>query len=246
MPSPASLTYSPPLLSPSINLPTSSLIPESLFPRTLQSLSGAPSISDYSLQAWRGFGCAKCGRLNSRADWDRLRCASCGDAVNARGRALKAGELSGGRGCKSKKVSAKGKEKMDDYLPGAAQLASTSSSLPLPTKVSLSPLFKAFSLRHISISHIPGYTGYFVELKSGCVVHHLWPSHVGGFAEADELFEAYQGEEAGKLFVRNTLSTHKSVGGLLCQQCTFLFSSFLHLFSSKLTLSTFSTSNSHV
>jgi hypothetical protein len=103
------------------------------------------------------------------------------------------------------------------------------SSFPqqIPTSLRFNPpIFASPSLLNLPIVHIQGYTGYTIELKPGCLVHHLWPSTIERYGEADELFRAYQGEEAGRLFVRNKLANHKSVGGLLCQQCE-PFSPFL-------------------
>lgn len=57
-------------------------IPISLLPQALQQNSKVDT-DPFTRRAWRAFHCRKCGRLSSRAHWDRLSCATetC-DAVN--------------------------------------------------------------------------------------------------------------------------------------------------------------------
>lgn len=54
---------------------------------------------------------------------------------------------------------------------------------------------------------IPGWAGWTIDVGEDTRVHHLWPSD--GLEKEDQLFQEYQGAEAGKLFKRNTLSTHR-------------------------------------
>ncbi|GAA5892509.1 hypothetical protein JCM5296_006150 [Sporobolomyces johnsonii] len=219
MPSPSHLTYRPSLLSPFPSLPTSSLIPQPLMPKTLQSLAGSRSISDYSKESWRGFGCTACGRLSSRAEWDRLACANarCGAAVGARGRVFGANELreelereerarKGGNGKGKGKGKGKGRASEGDQL---------------------CPAYAAEGLRVVPF-FVRGYEGYTVELGEGSRVHHLWPADEPGYVEADRLFEEYQGDEAGRLFRRNPLTFHRAQGSLLCQQFTQNAGSLYH------------------
>ncbi|GAA5884716.1 hypothetical protein JCM6882_005365 [Rhodosporidiobolus microsporus] len=263
MPSPASLTYCSTLTSPSLALLTSPdhttpLVPESLFPTSLQSLAGTSRISDYSFLAWRGFHCSACGRLSSRSDWDRLRCAGCGVEVQARGRVFRAEELAGvWEGKKGRRTSGRG-VKPKDRLAGAHEaggggaVPSTSFGFIPPPVVPSHPLSNdrrllaplnadpSFIITTLRIPGIEGYSVYLLPPSSSsapashpdvegappapaprATVHHLWPSTAEGYRDADELFEAYQGAEAGELFVRNRLSTHKAAGSLLCQQFTF-------------------------
>jgi hypothetical protein len=149
-----------------------------------------------------------------------LRCAGCGASVSARGRVFEADELGGGTMKKGKKTSVEGKEKADGLaLPILSSTAATpvppSSTPPVSQRPTSSilrknpPLLIGFSMPTAAIKDAPLYDGYTVELKPGCYVHHLWPNCADGYVDADKLFEAYQGEEAGKLFVRNKLTCHK-------------------------------------
>ncbi|GAA5863860.1 hypothetical protein JCM3774_001180 [Rhodotorula dairenensis] len=185
------------------DLPEDSLVPEPLSPRTLQDLAGTTIISDYSEQAWRGFGCSACGRLSSRSDWLRLRCSGCGAETAAKG---------------DSSLAQISKRFGDDWQP-----RKTNTLGPRPAYVSS-------DCRVTPIQHVRGYTGYTVELLDGAEdsngvgharVHHLWPATAAASRPADELFEAYQGEEAGKLFERNRLTRHAAVGALRTQQFTF-------------------------
>ncbi|GAA5821172.1 hypothetical protein JCM11251_004499 [Rhodosporidiobolus azoricus] len=249
MPSPAKLTYCPSLLSPTCSrlndpLYSSSLVPETLVPASLQSLAGTTRISDYSFLAWRGFHCSACGRLSSRSEWDRLRCAGCGLEAHTSGRVFSAEDLTPlGQGQKTS-----GRARPADMLirggGGAEAVSSAASGSSLPPKLMhpltndrriLAPLHcdSSFTMTPLSVS---GYEGYSVNLlppppassarhglgpTGWAIVHHLWPSTAEGYRDADELLEGYQGAEAGKLFTRNRLSTHKAAGSLLCQQFTF-------------------------
>ncbi|GEM06873.1 hypothetical protein Rt10032_c02g0890 [Rhodotorula toruloides] len=213
---PSSLTYQPSLLVPS-DLPLNSLVPQPLFPRTLQSLSGNLAVADHSAEAWRGFGCTACGRLSSRADWTKLKCAGCSAEGNAMGKAFTIEDLRAEERLAATKL---GKIPLSDYKPGQ-------------------PVFVVPSMRVRAILHIPGWEGYTVEMlppmtseddgpsasKEGGVgralAHHLWPVEHEECDGADVLFAKYQGAEAGELFRRNKLSRHHAVGGLLCQQFTF-------------------------
>ncbi|BGP14632.1 hypothetical protein JCM10213v2_002581 [Rhodosporidiobolus nylandii] len=226
IPNPASLTYAVPILSPYFTLPSTSLVPESIIPKTLQSLASTPSISDYSWAAWRGFGCSGCGRLSSRASWNVLRCAGCGVEVGARGRVFTAREFNG---APKKKKDLKGTARTVEVAPSASlsiplalipthKFPSTSSALRSKRPAAPSFVDSSFDLTPLSLS---GFTGYSVRLRKGASVHHLWPSAPEGYTEPDRLFEEYQGDEAGGLFTRNRLSTHKAAGSLLCQQFTF-------------------------
>lgn len=194
MPRPDSLTYAGALVR-TTDLPEDSLVPEPLYPKTLQELAGAPSISDYSEQAWRGFGCSACGRLSSRSDWTRLRCSGCGAETAAKGNVS---------------LDHFGKRFGEQWQPRKADIGGPKPAYVLP------------EFRVTPIEHVPGYEGYMVELLDGAEhangvgnarVHHLWPVSEAASRPADELFEAYQGEEAGKLFERNRLTRH--AGGFL-------------------------------
>lgn len=189
MPRPDSLTYAGALVR-TTDLPEDSLVPEPLCPKTLQQLAGAPSISDFSEQAWRGFGCSACGRLSSRSDWTRLRCSGCGAETAAKG---------------SVKLDHVGRRFGEQWQPRKADIGGPKPAYVLP------------EFRVTPIEHVPGYEGYMVELLEGAEhangvgharVHHLWPVTEAASRSADELFEAYQGEEAGKLFERNRLTRH--------------------------------------
>ncbi|BGP06622.1 hypothetical protein JCM10049v2_002446 [Rhodotorula toruloides] len=213
---PSSLTYQPSILAPS-DLPQDTLVPQSLFPRTLQSLSGESAAADYSAEAWRGFGCTACGRLSSRADWIKLKCAGCGAEGNTMGKAFTIQDL-----------------RMEERLA-----AIKAGKIPPSDYKPVQPVFVEPSMRVRPILHIPGWEGYTVEMlppvtseddeentASGSSVgralaHHLWPVDEEEAEMADALFEGYQGAEAGELFRRNKLSRHHAVGGLLCQQFTF-------------------------
>ncbi|GAA6051981.1 hypothetical protein JCM3770_002995 [Rhodotorula araucariae] len=195
MPLAGSLIYLPSFLSPTPSLPSSDLVPQPLAPRTLQSLSGAAHISDYSVLAWRGFGCAACGRLSSRVEWTRLVCAGCGAQTDATARVFAAAELE---------------------AQGTAS-AHTAAAEP----AFLLPPYGATRL--FSVRGYDGYSVDFSPAHGNGVarVHHLWPVELGATKEADSLFEEYQGIEAGALFRRNKLARHCAVGALLCQQFTF-------------------------
>ncbi|GAA6045880.1 hypothetical protein NBRC10513_005284 [Rhodotorula toruloides] len=213
---PSSLTYQPSILAPS-DLPQDTLVPQSLFPRTLQSLAGEVAAADYSAEAWRGFGCTACGRLSSRADWIKLKCAGCGAEGNAVGKAFTIQDLRAEERLAAIKA---GKIPPSDYKP-------------------VQPVFVEPSMRVRPILHIPGWQGYTVEMlpsvtsedaedsTASCssvgraLAHHLWPVDDEEAEMADNLFEGYQGAEAGEFFRRNKLSRHHAVGGLLCQQFTF-------------------------
>lgn len=54
---------------------------------------------------------------------------------------------------------------------------------------------------------VPGWQGFTIDVAEDTRVHHLWP--IGSLERENELFRQYQGEEAGKLFKRNTLSMHR-------------------------------------
>ncbi|GAA5967421.1 hypothetical protein JCM11641_000543 [Rhodosporidiobolus odoratus] len=235
MPSPATLTYRPSLLSLTLPSSTSSLVPESLLPRNLQSLSGVPSISDYSWAAWRGFHCSCCGRLSSRAHWDVLKCAGCGFVVEAKGKVITGDDVRDGLRSEGKKGSGrraakegKGKEKAQDSKSSGASTPFASlphvppppSSAPGLSNRPLKPVSRLPNLVPVLLVR-PGFIGYSVRLGPNAVVHHLWPVSSEGWGVADALFEEYQGDEAGGLFRRNGLSTHKTAGSLLCQQFSF-------------------------
>lgn len=206
MPRPSDVTYSPSLLSPTPSLPHLSHVPQPVQPKTLQSLAGSSRISDYSWEAWRGFGCEKCGRLSSRGDWNRLKCAGCGAETDARGKIFPAADLK-----KDNDAMSQGKT-VDPFMP-----------------VFLDPSYNLAIL-----ADHPDYEGYTVDLlprvdgvaKGVARVHHLWPKTASARKEADRLFEEYQGDEAGKLFKRNKLTRHHSAGALLCQQCASRSSRF--------------------
>ncbi|GJN87499.1 hypothetical protein Rhopal_000448-T1 [Rhodotorula paludigena] len=201
MPRPSDVTYSPSLLSPTPSLPHLTHVPQPVQPKTLQALAGSSRISDYSWEAWRGFGCEECGRLSSRGDWSRLKCAGCSAETDARGKIFSAADLK-----KDNDAMSQGRT-VDPFMP-----------------VFLDP---SYSLA-ILADH-PDYEGYTVDLlppvdgvaKGVARVHHLWPKTASARKEADRLFEEYQGDEAGKLFKRNKLTRHHSAGALLCQQFTF-------------------------
>ncbi|BGP30671.1 hypothetical protein JCM10296v2_002428 [Rhodotorula toruloides] len=213
---PSSLSYQPSILAPS-DLPRETLVPQSLFPRTLQSLAGEVIAADYSAEAWRGFGCTACGRLSSRADWIKLKCAGCGAEGNAVGKAFTIQDL---RAEERLAAIKGGKIPPSDYKP-------------------VQPVFVEPLMRVRPILHIPGWQGYTVEMLPSitsegdggstassrsvgrALAHHLWPVDEEEAEMADILFEGYQGAEAGELFRRNKLSRHHAVGGLLCQQFTF-------------------------
>lgn len=189
MPRPDSLTFAKALLR-TTDLPLDSLVPEPLLPRTLQGLAGTPNISDYSEESWRGFGCTACGRLSSRSDWLRLRCSGCGAETAAKGNSSLA-QISRRFG--------------DDWQPRKAD------------NLGPRPAYVSSDYRVQPIEHVRGYSGYTVELLNGVEdsngvgharVHHLWPVTKVASRPADELFEAYQGEEAGLLFERNRLTRH--------------------------------------
>ncbi|KAJ8295918.1 hypothetical protein OF846_001254 [Rhodotorula toruloides] len=200
---PSSLTYQPSILAPT-DLPQNTLVPQSLFPRTLQSLAGELAAADYSAEAWRGFGCSACGRLSSRADWIKLKCAGCGAEGNAMGKAFTIQDLRGEERLAAIKA---GKIPPLDYKP-------------------VQPVFVEPSMRVRPILHIPGWEGYTVEMLPSvtpeedeestargssvgrALAHHLWPVDEEEAEMADILFEGYQGAEAGELFRRNKLSRH--------------------------------------
>uniref|UniRef100_A0A0K3C503 FGENESH: predicted gene_1.595 protein n=1 Tax=Rhodotorula toruloides TaxID=5286 RepID=A0A0K3C503_RHOTO len=138
---PSSLTYQPSILAPS-DLPQDTLVPQSLFPRTLQSLAGEVAAADYSAEAWRGFGCTACGRLSSRADWIKLKCAGCGAEGNAVGKAFTIQDLRAEERLAAIKA---GKIPPSDYKP-------------------VQPVFVEPSMRVRPILHIPGWQGYTVEM----------------------------------------------------------------------------------
>ncbi|BGP46773.1 hypothetical protein JCM10450v2_002621 [Rhodotorula kratochvilovae] len=193
MPPAGSLTYLPSFLSLSPSLPSSNLVPQPLAPRTLQSLSGASQIADYSYLAWRGFGCSACGRLSSRGEWTRLVCAGCGAETDATARVFGAAEL-----------EAKGTVRACEAGP---------AFLLAPHCMERIVDVKGYNGYSVDLSPADG---------SGLArVHHLWPVELTATREADRLFEEYQGEEAGKLFRRNKLARHCAAGALLCQQFTF-------------------------
>ncbi|GAA5976239.1 hypothetical protein JCM10908_005427 [Rhodotorula pacifica] len=202
MPRPDSLTYAQVLVR-TTDLPEDSLVPEPLCPPTLQQLAGVPYISDYSEQAWRGFGCSACGRLSSRQDWLRLRCTGCGAETAAYG------DLG---------LKRFGRRFGDDWQPRKADGTGPK------------PAYASSEYRVLPITHVRGYEGYTVELLDDADeatgvgharVHHLWPMTEDTSQPSDELFKAYQGAEAGKLFKRNRLTRHAAVGNLLCQQFSF-------------------------
>ncbi|GAA5940957.1 hypothetical protein JCM1841_003567 [Sporobolomyces salmonicolor] len=203
MPSPSHLTYRPSLLLPFPFLPANSLIPQPLLPRTLQSLAGSRSISDYSKESWRGFGCSACGRLSSRSEWGRLTCANarCGAAVDARGRVFGAKEL-------RERLERSERAKKGGNGKGRASEGER-----------FHPAYAAQGLKVVPF-FAGGYDGYTVELGEGSRVHHMWPAVEQGYVEADRLFADYQGNEAGRLFRRNPLTIHRAQGSLLCQQFT--------------------------
>jgi hypothetical protein len=62
--------------------------PTDLNPRTfsLPVVDGKVDLDFVSRKAWKGWCCAKCGRLNSRNFWDRWQCAnaSCGEVFTAK------------------------------------------------------------------------------------------------------------------------------------------------------------------
>ncbi|GAA6002137.1 hypothetical protein JCM10207_003093 [Rhodosporidiobolus poonsookiae] len=221
MPLPASLTYLPSLVSPSIFSSNETRVPESLIPRTLQSLVGSPSISDYSWQSWRGFGCDRCGRVSSRADWNVLRCTGCGAETSAKGRVLKAVQLKRGQLTKKKEMKSS-LLPSDEFSPLAPSSSSTTKTRPSQSQSAAEQrqllIDPSFAKKRLFSDYLEGYS---IELGPGATVYHLWPRTMAGLREADRLFEEYQGDEAGKLFVRNKLSVHKTAGSLLCQQFTF-------------------------
>ncbi|GAA5943263.1 hypothetical protein JCM3775_004554 [Rhodotorula graminis] len=197
MPIAGTLTYRSSFLDLTPSLPSSDLVPQLLAPRTLQSLSGASQISDYGVQAWRGFGCSTCGRLSSRSEWLRLICAGCGAETDATARTFRADEFEG-----------KGKGKGRGLEVGV-------------------PSFITAPYSSTPIEAVRGYAGYTVDLSAAAAgggtakVHHLWPVEASACQKGDKLFEEYQGVEAGALFRRNPLQKHQATGSLLCQQFTF-------------------------
>lgn len=56
---------------------------------------------------------------------------------------------------------------------------------------------------------VEGFEGWTIKIGDGdeTRIHHVWPKE--GLEFADGLLEEYQGEEAGGLFKRNTLTTHR-------------------------------------
>ncbi|GAA5960144.1 hypothetical protein JCM21900_002419 [Sporobolomyces salmonicolor] len=208
MPSLSHLTYRPSLLLPFPFLPVSSLIPQPLLPRTLQSLAGSRSISDYSKESWRGFGCSACGRLSSRSEWDRLTCANarCGAAVDARGRVFGAKEL-------REELERSERAKKGGKGKGRAREGDRFHPTYAAQGLKVVPFFAGGFF-------VGGYDGYTVELGEGSRVHHMWPAVEQGYLEADRLFADYQRNEAGRLFRRNPLTSHRAQGSLLCQQFT--------------------------
>lgn len=198
---PSSLSYHPSILAPS-DLPQDTLVPQQLFPRTLQALSGGAAASDYSAEAWRGFGCTACGRLSSRADWFKLKCAGCGAEGNAMGKALTVQDL-------------RTEQRLD-----MSNVDKVGASGYRPMK----PAYRESSMDVREILHIPGWEGYTVEMLppvatdegsasndvgvGRTLAHHLWPIDNMSATRADILFDGYQGAEAGELFRRNKLSRH--------------------------------------
>lgn len=58
-------------------------------------------------------------------------------------------------------------------------------------------------------AQVPGYEGYTIVVGDDARVHHLWPVGEGALDKSDGLFADYQGQAAGELFKRNTLSRHR-------------------------------------
>ncbi|GAA6059433.1 hypothetical protein JCM10212_005372 [Sporobolomyces blumeae] len=188
------LTYHDSMLELSSDLPLDSLIPQPVIPATLQSLADSPSIRDYSKTSWRGFGCSRCGRLSSRSAWLVLSCAGCGAETDARGAVLRPEDV---------EVAQK-RSKSVDPRTGAVEISNSVKSSAVEYGEGQG-----------------GFTGFSYDLGDGAKVHHLWPRTKEGFETANKLFEAYQGDEAGRLFRRNPLTTHRVQGSLLCQQFTW-------------------------
>ncbi|GAA5905246.1 uncharacterized protein JCM6883_006331 [Sporobolomyces salmoneus] len=191
---PSDLLYDSSMLNLSPNPPQNALLPQPIQPQTLQSLASSPSIRNYSRAAWRGFGCSECGRLSSRSEWLKLNCQECGAEVDATGSSVSIDELQ-----KATRKEVRGRK---------------------PTAFG-QPLIRLDSIPQRSLEGIEGYDGQTYELADGAKVHHLWPTLVEGYDEANRLFQGYQGKEAGKLFKRNPLTIHRAQGALLCQQFTW-------------------------
>ncbi|GAA5899913.1 hypothetical protein JCM8208_005540 [Rhodotorula glutinis] len=194
MPLPGSLTYRASFLDLTPSLASSDVVPQRLTPRTLQSLSGASEIADYSVGAWRGFGCSTCGRLSSRSEWVRLVCAGCGAETDASARTYSADEL----------VS-KGKGRALE-LGGPSKIVAPYKTTPIE-----------------GVRGYGGYSVDLSPAEGGGTarVHHLWPVDASASEEGDRLFEEYQKREVGELLRRNKLEKHAATGDLLCQQYTF-------------------------
>lgn len=63
------------------------------------------------------------------------------------------------------------------------------------------------------VAGIEGWEGFSIQVGDGARIHHLWRQEETKLE--DKLFREYQGEQAGKLFKRNTLSQHRRKSLLL-------------------------------
>lgn len=183
MASPAELNYDSSILSVSANSSSDDLLPQPTTPQTLQFLATSPSIRDYSRAAWRGFGCSDCGRLSSRSEWLKLNCQECGAEVDATGSKIDVEELQ-----KMTRKEVRGRKQLE---PGE-------------------PVVCLPSIARTRLDSHQDYEGYSYNLGPGSKVHHLRPKTSSSLAEANRLFEGYQGEAAGQLFKRNPLNCHRS------------------------------------
>lgn len=68
-------------------------------------------------------------------------------------------------------------------------------------------LLDGMGLVMTAVEGVEGWDGFTIQVGNGARIHHLWRRE--GTELEDKLFREYQGERAGKLFKRNTLSQHR-------------------------------------
>ncbi|ORY91658.1 hypothetical protein BCR35DRAFT_298907 [Leucosporidium creatinivorum] len=80
-------------------------------------------------------------------------------------------------------------------------------------------LLEGMGLVLTPVEGVEGWSGFTIQVGEGARIHHLWRRNETELE--DKLFREYQGERAGKLFKRNTLSQHRLPGSYLCSQFSF-------------------------
>ena len=94
-----------------------------------------------------------------------------------------------------------------DSVQMAARIFADAKELQMGVKRTRPLVEGAMGVSMKPLEGIRGWLGWTIDVGEDTRVHHLWPA--GGLEREDQLFREYQGEAAGKLFKRNSLSMHR-------------------------------------